>query len=212
MFRFSFVLFALAAFGLAAAAGGPAGNQETARGNKKSGRKTGAAGMEMNTNRMGGDYRDFDLGKAGPAACQAACAAEPECKAWTYVKPGLQGDQARCWLKETAMPPNSDECCVSGVKGEQGSGAGSASPRPRGMERNTNRIGGDYRDFDLVRADPAACQAACAAEAECKAWTYVKPGLQGDQARCWLKDTAMPPNPDECCISGVKSARRSLEP
>jgi hypothetical protein len=25
-------------------------------------------------------------------------------------------------------------------------------------------------------------------EAKCKAWTYVKPGVQADNAKCWLKD------------------------
>jgi hypothetical protein len=72
------------------------------------------------------------------------------------------------------------------------------------MEKNTNRYGEDYKDFDLPSPDPALCAAACMGEARCKAWTYVKPGVQGDSARCWLKDKVPPPTPDENCVSGVK--------
>jgi len=75
-----------------------------------------AAAMEMNTNRVGGDYREFELAKADPAACKASCDRESQCQAWTYVKPGGPGERAHCWLKETVPPANSEDCCVSGVK------------------------------------------------------------------------------------------------
>jgi len=73
------------------------------------------------------------------------------------------------------------------------------------MEQNTNRPGQDYRSFDLAAPDPKQCQNACLEDAKCKAWSYVKPGVQGPKARCWLKSGVPPPEPAPCCISGVKS-------
>lgn len=74
------------------------------------------------------------------------------------------------------------------------------------MEQDTNRIGQDYRSFFLPNPDPAQCQAACAAESRCRAWTYVKPGVQGSQARCWLKHGMPSPKRDKNCVSGLCSA------
>jgi hypothetical protein len=84
------------------------------------GPQTGATGgrvsMESNTNRRGQDYRNFDLAQPRPELCQSECAADGKCKAYTYVKPGLQGQKARCWLKTGVPNPQADSCCVSGVK------------------------------------------------------------------------------------------------
>jgi hypothetical protein len=85
-------------------------------------------------------------------------------------------------------------------------GASVATSTGSRMEMNTNRAGGDYRDLSLSRADPAQCQAACNGEGQCVAWTYVKPGGPGERAHCWLKDAVMTPDPDDCCVSGVKAA------
>jgi hypothetical protein len=41
-------------------------------------------------------------------------------------------------------------------------------------------------------------------EGQCRAFTYVNPGFQGPNARCWLKNSAPQANPSNCCISGVK--------
>jgi hypothetical protein len=72
------------------------------------------------------------------------------------------------------------------------------------MEGNTDRPGLDYRSFDLPAADPKLCQDACAGEANCKAFTYVRPGVQGPSARCWLKSSVPNPVSNNCCVSGVK--------
>lgn len=71
-----------------------------------------AAGVD----RPGEDYRDFDLAEAQPEACRSACLAEDKCLAWTYVRPGIQSEKARCWLKQGAPSPISDPCCVSGKR------------------------------------------------------------------------------------------------
>jgi hypothetical protein len=79
-------------------------------------RWTRAGRMEANTDRPGLDYRSFDLPAANPALCEKTCAQEVQCKAWTYVKPGVQGPKARCWVKNAVPAAKRDACCVSGVK------------------------------------------------------------------------------------------------
>lgn len=70
------------------------------------------------------------------------------------------------------------------------------------LELNTDRVGGDYRSTNMDR--PSTCATACAGDAQCKAWTWVKAGIQGPSAKCWLKSTVPEPRPSDCCISGVK--------
>lgn len=75
------------------------------------------------------------------------------------------------------------------------------------LEPDTNRPGGDYQDFELKEARPEICQRACANDSRCRAFTYVKPGIQGRLARCYLKKTEPKRVADRCCVSGVKTAR-----
>jgi len=78
-----------------------------------------------------------------------------------------------------------------------------AAPPPVG-QNGIDRPGRDYKNFDLSAPDPAACRKACEAEAQCRAWAYVKPGVQGPSARCWLKNAVPAPVKDSCCVSGVR--------
>src|SRR6266576_3481075 len=55
------------------------------------------------------------------------------------------------------------------------------------LEYDTNRPGGDYRNFELSQADPAICRNECQADSTCRSFTYVKPGVQGARAHCWMK-------------------------
>ena len=157
--------------------------------------------MEFDTDRPGMDFRNFDLQRANPELCMAACTEERNCKAWTYVKPGVQGPSARCWLKNSVPPATRSDCCVSGVKNRQVSRTD--------MEFDTDRPGMDFRNFDLQRANPELCMAACADERNCRAWTYVKPGVQGPSARCWLKNSVPRATRSDCCVSGVKNRQVS---
>lgn len=75
----------------------------------------GGGSLEYNTDRPGQDYRNFDLPEARPELCQAQCGAEPECQAFTYVQPGVQGPSARCWLKSGVPAAGTSSCCISGV-------------------------------------------------------------------------------------------------
>lgn len=74
----------------------------------------GGAAWEPSTNRPGGDYRSYSL---GPEWCRDACDRDPQCRAWTFVKAGVQGDAARCYLKSSVPAGRPDANCVSGVKG-----------------------------------------------------------------------------------------------
>ncbi len=159
---------------------------------------TAPAGMENNIDRPGMDYQNFDLPSANPSLCENACKDDPNCKAFTYVRPGYQGAMARCWLKSGVPDAVPAECCISGKKASAG-GSGLA-----GVENNVDRPGMDYQDFDLPSANPSLCENACKNDANCKAFTYVKPGYQGASARCWLKNGVPDAVPAECCMSGKK--------
>ena len=155
---------------------------------------------ESGVNRPGGDYKDFVMEPSivGFAPCQAACTSDPSCRAWTYVVAGVQGPKPHCWLKNTVPNPVKDKCCVSGVSGVVAS-----------LEFGTNRPGSDYRNFDIGNADlrdqpELLCKTACQNEAQCRSWTYVKPGIQGPKARCWLKSAVPAAQANNCCISGLK--------
>ncbi len=72
--------------------------------------------FELNTNRPGGDFRSFDLDEARPELCREACLQDPRCRAFTYVKPGVQGRLARCWLKDSRTRAEPAPCCISGER------------------------------------------------------------------------------------------------
>jgi len=72
--------------------------------------------LEWDIDRPGSDYKNFYLPVANPLLCRDACAGEPECEAWTYVKPGDQGDEAHCWLKHSVPSAVLNNRCISGVK------------------------------------------------------------------------------------------------
>jgi len=72
--------------------------------------------VEPGMDRPGSDYRDFDLDAPDPELCRTACREDEECHAYTYVAPGVQGEAARCWLKNPAPDPEANECCTSGAR------------------------------------------------------------------------------------------------
>jgi hypothetical protein len=78
---------------------------------------TGLSGQryEPNINRGGSDYRNFQVPIERYQSCLEACQADEKCKAYTYVRQGVQGRNSVCWLKNAVPAKNSDRCCVSGV-------------------------------------------------------------------------------------------------
>jgi PAN domain len=80
-------------------------------------------------------------------------------------------------------------------------GAAVAAPSYR---PNVDLPGNDYKKIDMMRPRPRLCQEACLQDAKCQAWTFVRTGILGAQASCWLKSKAEPPQTNTCCVSGVK--------
>lgn len=159
-----------------------------------SGVKANLMELESGVDRLGWDWNGLDLQADDPRLCQKACLADPLCKAWTYVKPGIHAAGARCYTKFGVPPASYNDCCVSGIH-----------PDLLQFEWNVNRPGGDYKDFELQTDDPSACQSACLADSQCQAWTYVKPNtLFGSAPTCWLKGAVPAPVIDQaCCVSGI---------
>ena len=123
--------------------------------------------FEYNVDRPGGDYRNFELQFDAPGLCAGQCAQEAQCKAWTYVKAGVQGQKARCWLKSVVPQARSSTATISGLA--RGATAQPPAPPP-------TRVAGfvgcfkDTNDFDLkghlersAQNSPQRCISVCQA-------------------------------------------------
>lgn len=158
-----------------------------------------AAGAQVGFDRPGGDYSSAPVRNGDPAACAARCDRDNRCRAWSFSYPRHAAGDAMCRLKKAVTAAKEDKCCVSGIRG-----AALLEPKTGPAEFSIDRVGGDYRSFD-VAADPAgaSCAKACQADGKCRAFTYVRPGYGGASARCYLKDRITKPRRKPCCISGV---------
>jgi hypothetical protein len=118
----------------------------------------------------------------------------------------MQGGSSASSGSPVAAPGSTVTPVGSKVKAAESTAA--TVPPQYVMEQDTNRFGEDYKDLDLDTPDPALCAEACMREAKCRAWTYVKPGVQADNAKCWLKNKVPPPSPDDNCVSGVNKRKK----
>ncbi|NJK69556.1 MAG: protein kinase [Microcoleus sp. CSU_2_2] len=75
------------------------------------------------------------------------------------------------------------------------------------LELNTDRIGADYNNMYISKPDPDLCKQICAVDEQCQAFTYVRPGLEGDQARCYFKNGVPSPTPREGRNSSIRPTR-----
>jgi PAN domain len=82
--------------------------------------------------------------------------------------------------------------------------SGVALAQSPALEFGVDRPGSDSFSFDMVRAEPTDCQAVCLLNLDCQAWTFVRPGFQSANARCWVKSQVPAPRDAPCCVSGVK--------
>ena len=87
----------------------------------------GTGSMANNVDLFGADYANSWLASADPKLCRDACRADGKCAAWTYLNPGVQGPQARCWLKNGVPRATQDQCCTSGVERPAGTAAPTAN-------------------------------------------------------------------------------------
>ncbi len=75
--------------------------------------------MEWDTDHKEADIKDadFNLPTSDPTLCEDACAQNPKCMAWTYIRPNtVQGPHARCWLKHSIPSKQSNPNTVTGYK------------------------------------------------------------------------------------------------
>lgn len=83
--------------------------------------------------------------------------------------------------------------------------ADAAKPPQMTVEKNTDRYGSDYRRIVMEKPQANVCRKTCKDDARCKAYTFVKPGVQHPtKAICYLKNPAPPKTPNNCCESGEK--------
>ncbi|WP_224243451.1 PAN domain-containing protein [Hyalangium gracile] len=140
---------------------------------------------EASVDRPGGDYKSFNVNNT--SECMAYCAQDWQCRAFavnTTSTPNV------CWLKnQTPMPVNNRPGISSGAR--------------RGLEMDTNRGGSDYLSFQYDHPTPEYCQAECARDNRCRAWTYVPPN-NANRATCWLKSAVPGPSFGKGLVSGVK--------
>jgi hypothetical protein len=157
------------------------------------------AHAQVGFDRLGGDYASFPQRSGDPAQCAARCERDQRCRAWAFSYPATENAVATCWLKSRVPPRVAATCCVSGVRG-----ASVIEPHSEPVEFGIDRIGGDYRSFELP-PDPTgkSCATACTGETQCRAWTYARPGYFSPSASCFLKERVTSPQHRPCCISGV---------
>jgi hypothetical protein len=144
-------------------------------------------------NLPGSDYANFNAESA--FVCRNSCGGDPRCRAWTWVKPGIQGPYGRCWLKHRVPTLVKDNCCNSGSREN-------ISRRDLKAEDKTDRPGFDYTN--VATNSWKDCELRCANEERCRAWAYVRRGIQGPTGRCWLKTGVPAPVGNANTVSGVK--------
>ena len=153
----------------------------------------GSAMAVVGTNLPGRDYANFEAPSA--FVCRATCGGESQCQAYTWVKPGIQGPNGRCWLKNALPAIVKDPCCDSAPRAF-------ISRRDLRPEGAINRPGSDFKNFNANGW--GQCQAVCEQDEICHSWTYVRPGVQAASGRCWLKNVVARPVADTNTVSGVK--------
>ena len=74
------------------------------------------------------------------------------------------------------------------------------------LESGLDRRGSDYAqiEMEVETADPLSCMQMCLEDSGCLAFTYVEPGIQGENACCWLKNAVPDLSQKEGCTSGVR--------
>ncbi len=69
--------------------------------------------------------------------------------------------------------------------------------------------GNDYHN-QPINGTAVDCQTLCARDGNCLSWTWVKPGVQGAQAMCWLKNAVPPSRPNPNTTSGIKAGSTAV--
>ena len=143
-------------------------------------------GLEVGIDRPGNDIAVYTAPTV--RGCASLCAQDHRCEAYSHTV----GAPNNCRLKDSVPSPVVVSIATtSGVR--------------RGLETNTNRAGSDYYSFATNQVSPAMCQAACAQQPQCQAWTYTPPPPFGPNAICSLKNAIPARSTATGMVSGVKS-------
>ena len=142
-------------------------------------------GLEPNTDRPGYDFATATT--ASSEECAQRCAVDSRCQAFTWVP-----STTTCYLKDVAASARSSAGMISGIR--------------RGLEFNVDRPGKDYRSFLVSGPRPEVCQAACAQDSACQAWTLTTNPSATRETRCWLKSGVPAAISSWSMISGRKGA------
>jgi hypothetical protein len=142
--------------------------------------------LEVGYDRPGGDYW-HGPGFSFAAQCAQKCAADKACRSFSWTS-----TTNTCWLKNTVPQASAGPISVAGVK--------------RGVEVDVDRAGANISSFASTDPSPFACQAACAGNLGCKAWTYVRPVTGSRDYTCYIKSGIAPAvaSPDRGLVSGIK--------
>jgi hypothetical protein len=153
--------------------------------------ETQFATVERGVDRPGADFANYPSPNVD--LCRAMCASHqgsPRCVAYTFVAPTGGAAEGTCWLKSGIPAPVPASSMDSGLYVYVKYG-----------DNGLNYPGSDYSSFETT--NPVECQDRCLAEpGTCRAWTWVKPGIQNPGGNCWLKSQVPEPAFDSCCISG----------
>ncbi|THB69274.1 MAG: hypothetical protein D6E12_04940 [Desulfovibrio sp.] len=146
-------------------------------------------------------HHSVEFGPGQDAAqCRALCQSDSQCKAFTYWEPGSFADSGVCQLlHQEPSRMVSELYCHSGLIHERVTSpdeslhlthdplhASEVTPSSSRMD-GVNLPGLDYTNFEVEVGDYRVCQHACGDDPRCRAYTYVRPGVQGVLGRCWLK-------------------------
>jgi hypothetical protein len=63
----------------------------------------------------GSDYSSQDDANDRGRSCAAKCVRDNQCRAFTWVQPGVQGSSAKCWLKNGIPEPTANSNVISGI-------------------------------------------------------------------------------------------------
>ncbi len=70
------------------------------------------------------------------------------------------------------------------------------------VTNNTDRFGGDYADLVPTQSRPSWCGYFCSQDSQCKAYTYVPPGVKDASPHCFLKNVVHDTSPAQGMVSG----------
>jgi len=150
----------------------------------------------LNTNLQNMDTSHFDVPEFDQGVCQAACANDAACFAYTYGK----NPPAQCWIKHGAAKSTADPAFDSGTK--------DPSMLQSFEAVNFDRIGSDRKRLDIDGsmnnlAALTQCQQSCLEDPDCRAYAFRK--QQTGPYQCWLKGEPVPVQTwREGYTSGVK--------